>query len=133
MLGQAASRSHQLLTDALSRTGARGYDYRILVALDEFGPASQAALGQMSSLDRSDVHAVVRELLDRGAVARMTDPADRRRNQISLTSAGRHLLRTLDDVQQQVLVSLSTRDRSTLISLLTRIASSPADSRPTTR
>lgn len=132
LLGQAAAHSHQLLTTALAGAGARGYHYRILAALDEFGPASQAALGHWANLDRSDVHAVVRELVDRGAASRALDPVDRRRNQIALTKAGSHLLRTLDDViddvQQQVLAPLSPRERSVLINLLARIAPSPAGS-----
>lgn len=130
LLGRAAARSHQVLTTALSHAGARGYHYRVLAALDESGPASQAELGNMTGLDRSDVHAAVGELVDRGAVTRTADPGDRRRNQIALTRSGRHLLRTLDevvdDVQQQVLAPLSTSERSTLINLLARITPSTA-------
>jgi DNA-binding MarR family transcriptional regulator len=125
LLSQAAARSHRLLTTALATAGARGYQYRILAALDESGTASQADLGRVTNLDRSDVNAVIAELVDLGAVTRAADQADRRRNQITLTKTGQDLFRTLDDiiegVQQQVLAPLSARERLVLTNLLARI------------
>lgn len=125
LLSQAAARSHRLLTTALAAAGARGYQYRILAALDESGPTSQADLGRITNLDRSDVNAVIAELVDLGAVIRAADQVDRRRNQITLTKTGQDLLRTLDDVvedvQQQLLAPLSARERLVLTNLLARI------------
>src|SRR5438552_16811444 len=42
--------------------GLRSYHYRLLAALDEWGPASQADLGRGTGIDRSDVTAALSEL-----------------------------------------------------------------------
>src|SRR5262249_9477228 len=79
--------AHRLLTEKLATAGSRGYHYRLLAALQEFGPASQAMLGRRTAMDRSDVVAAVNELADRGLADRSPDPADRRRNVITITPA----------------------------------------------
>ena len=45
LISQVSARAHRLLTDRLAAAGARGYHYRLLAALAEFGPSSQASLG----------------------------------------------------------------------------------------
>ena len=95
------------------------------VVWQEFGPASQAALGRRTSIDRSDVVAALNELADRGLVQRSADPDDRRRNVITITPAGRRQLRKLDQVlagvQEKLLAPLSAADRARLIRLLNRL------------
>src|SRR5581483_3263512 len=107
LLTQTASHAHRLVGDAFSSVGARGYHYRLLATLEEFGPASQAALGRHSGIHLSDMVAVVNELVDGKLVERAPDPADRRRNVISLTAAGRRQLRRLEkrlaDAQDELL------------------------------
>jgi MarR family len=58
-------------------SSSRRDDYRLLAALEEFGPSSQADLGRRTSIDRSDVVAALNELADRGLVRRAPDPEDR--------------------------------------------------------
>src|SRR6201996_411131 len=57
--------------------GLRSYHYRLLAALDEWGPASQASLGRGTGIDRSDVTAALSELESRRLVERSADPAHR--------------------------------------------------------
>ena len=125
LLSEASLRAHRLLTAALADVGARGYHYRLLAALTEFGPASQAQLGRRTGMDRSDVVAAVNELVGRGLADRSPDPADGRRNIITITPAGtahlRRLEELLDDVQNELLAPLSPAERQQLIHLLTRI------------
>ena len=125
LLSRASARSHQLLTTALSAHGVRGYHYRILAALADLGPASQAQLGRIANLDRSDATTAIDELVQRGAVTRAPDPTNGRQNRITMTATGRRLLRSLqaivDDVQDQVVAQLSARERTQLINLLTRL------------
>jgi DNA-binding MarR family transcriptional regulator len=76
-------------------------------------------------MDRSDVAATVNELAARGLVQRAPDPADRRRNVISITPAGTAHLQRLDellaDVQDELLAPLSPAERQQLTGLLNRI------------
>ena len=125
LISEVSRVAHRLLTDKLATAGSRGYDYRLLAALEEFGPASQASLGRRTAMDRSDVAAAVSELVGRGLAGRAPDPADRRRNVISITPAGTAHLRRLEellaDVQDELLTPLSPAERQQLIGLLSRI------------
>ena len=105
--------------------GARGYHYRVLAALQESRPASQARLGRRTGIDRSDVVAALNELASRGLVERAPDPADRRRNIITITPAGAGYLQRLDGllagVQDELLAPLSRHERELLPRLLTQV------------
>lgn len=125
LLTQVAVHAHRLASEGFGEVGARGYHYRILAALDEFGTASQVELGRRCNMDRSDVVAAINELAEAGYVERTPDPDDRRRNRVTLTTAGRRQLRrmnrTLDRVQDDLLQPLSAEDRQTLTRLLTQL------------
>lgn len=122
LLTQLAVHAHRLASEGFAEAGARGYHYRVLAALDEFGVASQAELGRRCNMDRSDVVAAVTELAGQGHVDRAQDPQDRRRNMVSLTEAGeeqlRRLDRALDQTQEELLGPLAEQDRQTLTRLL---------------
>src|SRR3954469_3407215 len=92
LLTQTAGHAQRLVGEAFSSVQARGYHYRLLATLEEFGPASQAALGRRSGIHLSDMVAAINELADRELVRRAPDPSDRRRNIISLTAAGKRQL-----------------------------------------
>ena len=125
LISEAARVAQRLRTDELAATGSRGYHYRLLAALQEFGPASQASLSRHTGMDRSDVVAAVNELAARGLADRSPDPADRRRNVITITPAGTAHLQLLEKllgrVQDQLLAPLSPAEREQLTRLLTRI------------
>jgi MarR family transcriptional regulator, lower aerobic nicotinate degradation pathway regulator len=122
LISRLYAHSHRLLVEGFASAGVRGYHYRLLAALEEFGPASQAALGRRTSIDRSDVVAVLNDLAARGLIERSPDPDDRRRNVITITPAGTEQLRALDEVvagvQEKLLAPLSPGDRARLVSLL---------------
>lgn len=124
LITQLAVHAHRRATEAFAEAGARGYHYRILAALDEFGAASQADLGRRCNMDRSDVVATINELAEPGFVERTPDPDDRRRNIVTLTKAGEGQLRRLDRglerVQDELLAPLDAVERRTLAGLLTR-------------
>jgi len=125
LITQLAVHAHRRATNAFAEAGARGYHYRILSALDEFGAASQADLGRRCNMDRSDVVATINELAEPGFVERTPDPDDRRRNIVTLTKAGEGQLRRLeqgvDKVQDDMLAPLDAGERRTLTELLTRL------------
>jgi MarR family transcriptional regulator, lower aerobic nicotinate degradation pathway regulator len=125
LISQVDARAHRLLAEGFAAVGVRGYHYRLLAALDEFGPASQASLGRRTKIDRSYVVAALNELADRGLIVRSPDPEDRRRNVITITPAGTEQLGTLDEtlaaVQEKLLAPLAAADRAQLVELLTRL------------
>jgi DNA-binding MarR family transcriptional regulator len=125
LLTQTAVHAHRLVGDAFSSVNARGYHYRLLATLEELGPASQAELGRRSGIHLSDMVAAINELADDKLVERAPDPADRRRNVISLTTAGKRQLRRLEKrlaaTQDELLAPLSPEERQRLIGLLSRL------------
>jgi DNA-binding MarR family transcriptional regulator len=135
LLTSSAQHAHRLVADGLAKVDARGYHYRVLATLDEFGPSSQATLGRRSGIHLSDIVATVNELAERELVARDPDPADRRRNIITLTPAGSRHLRRLDRqvaaVQDELLAPLSAADREHLVRLLTRVLRHHSGTAPT--
>lgn len=125
LLSRAHARAQSILLTAFTGEGIRGYHYRLMAALEQFGPASQADLGRHTGIDRSDVVAALNELAGWGWVRRDPDPGDRRRNVVSLTDAGLVRLVELDDVlatvQDEVTAPLSVGERRTLVELLGRL------------
>lgn len=125
LISQISTHAHRLLTDRLATAGARGYHFRLLAALEEFGPASQASLGRRTEMDRSDVVAAINELAAQKLAERATDQNDRRRNIITITAKGRAHLRRLDallaDAQDELLAPLSSGERQALVGMLTQL------------
>ena len=126
LLSRSSGRVHRLLGDAFAAAGARGYQYRVLAALEDFGPASQADLGRRAELDRSDVVATVDELEGSGLAKRSPDPEDGRRKIVTITATGKRRLRKLDEVvasvQEELLAPLTAAERAELVRLLGRVA-----------
>ncbi|GAA5082134.1 DNA-binding MarR family transcriptional regulator [Thermocatellispora tengchongensis] len=125
LINMAALSANRLVDRVLADEGVRRYHYALLAALEEFGPASQAALGRRTGIDRSDVVAAINELAERALVERSPDPADRRRNIVSITAEGSRRLATLDRLlaaaQDELLGPLSDAERRQLVDLLTRV------------
>ncbi|MGH8965069.1 MAG: MarR family winged helix-turn-helix transcriptional regulator, partial [Actinomycetes bacterium] len=93
LISQLAVHVRRLVLDGFADVGARGYHYRVLAALHEFGAMSQTEIGRRASMDRSDVVAAVNQLVEEGLVERAQDPTDRRRNLVSRTPKGDEQLR----------------------------------------
>lgn len=128
LISKISLHAHRLLVEGLAPVGARAYHYAILATLEEYGPASQMAIGQHCGIDRSDIHAMVSELVDQGLVVQAPDPQDRRRNIITVTPAGQkrfeQLDTVLDEIQDNLVTALSPAERTQLVSLLTRVFNS---------
>lgn len=133
LINLVSAHSHRLVSDGFAAAGARGYHYRLLAALDEYGPSSQAALGRNTAIDRSDVVAALNELAAKNLIERSPDPSDRRRNIITLTPDGSRHLAELDEVltgiQNDLLAPLTPSERDQLTGLLTRVIDHHAKSR----
>ena len=121
LLTQTGAHAGRLVTERFAEIGARGYHYRLLTQLLD-GPASQADLGRRTGIHFSDVVAVLNELTDGGHVARRPDPADKRRNLVTITARGRERATELAEraaaVQDELLAPLDAGERAELVRLL---------------
>lgn len=127
LISRAYARSSGLLNAGFEAhgSGLRGYHYRLLAALKEWGPASQADLGRSTGIDRSDVTAALAELESRNLIERTVDPEHKRRNIVTLTPEGAEQLRDLDTVidaiQDALLAPLTAAQRRQFITLMSRL------------
>jgi MarR family transcriptional regulator, lower aerobic nicotinate degradation pathway regulator len=126
LINQLYLRAHRLLADAFAKAGARGHHYRLLAALEQHGPSSQAELGRATGIDRSDVVAALNELAAEGYVRRTADTSDRRRNVITVTRRGIRRLAELEPVvaeaQVGLLAPLSPAEQTQFLALMRKVA-----------
>ncbi|NUR58535.1 MAG: MarR family transcriptional regulator [Catenulispora sp.] len=128
LVGRAYLRSSGLLGAGFENhgDGLRSYHYRLLAALEEWGPASQADLGRRTGIDRSDVTAALVELESRTLVERSADPEHNRRKIVTITPAGVERLleldKVIDGIQEEFLAPLTAAQQRQFIRLLTRLA-----------
>ena len=135
--GQTVVGGQQLLPliDHLARVGRRATESfmegclrpRHIIALKllgEHGPMAQHAVGTALSLDPSNVVGLLNELEERGLITRRRDPADRRRHIVELSTTGSgEVAQTRDQlgaVEDDLFKTLTTDERATLYSLLSR-------------
>jgi MarR family transcriptional regulator, lower aerobic nicotinate degradation pathway regulator len=127
LISRTFARSSALLAAGFEShgSGLRSYHYRLLAALEEWGPSSQADLGRSTGIDRSDVTAALSELESRGLVERSVDPDHRRRNIVTITQPGvkqlQELDKVLDRIQEQVLKPLTGAQQRQFLALLTKL------------
>ncbi|MCK9877015.1 MarR family transcriptional regulator [Frankia sp. AgPm24] len=125
LLGRGALHADRISNARLDTAGATRWQYSVLVTLRDTGPASQAALSDRTGIHRSDMVAVLGTLAQAGQVRRLPDPADRRRNIVTLTPTGRSRLdlldRLVDEAQDELLAPLSPAERLDLVRLLQRL------------
>ncbi|KAA0929141.1 MarR family winged helix-turn-helix transcriptional regulator [Streptomyces apricus] len=112
------------LTTRRMQLSARA-DFAVLAALEEYGALSQADIGRCLGLDRNDVNGILNRLEGSRHVDREVDPADRRRNVISLTPSGGAYLQELqahtDAVQAALLAGLDPAEQRQLHQLLAKL------------
>jgi DNA-binding MarR family transcriptional regulator len=100
--------------------------------LNDRGPLSQQELGEVLSLDPSNVVGLLNELEQRELVTRRRDPTDRRRHIVELSAKGEEALAAaylrLESVEDSLLAALSVEERTTLHDLLVRAVGSETPS-----
>ncbi len=121
LLNHLAIEATRVVGDRLGHPSLRS-DYAVLATLEEGGPASQATLGRRLGKDRSDVAGILDRLERDGFVLRAPDPANRRRNAITLTPSGAQELARLhvqiEQAQDALLAPLTPGQRAELTTLL---------------
>jgi DNA-binding MarR family transcriptional regulator len=103
----------------------------ILLFIDAGEPESQQQVGRRLGVDRTTMVALIDGLEGKGLVERRPDDADRRRNAIQLTAAGRATLRRAiragDKAEARLVAGLEDAEVDQLRSLLRRIAADSDD------
>ena len=92
LLGKVGAVARQRWTATLAQTGVSPNQFLVLMALAETGEVCQQFLAGVIGIDPRNIVPILDSLEARGLVSRETDPADRRRRLIELTSAGRRIV-----------------------------------------
>ncbi|MFH8933084.1 MarR family winged helix-turn-helix transcriptional regulator [Streptomyces griseosporeus] len=126
LLGRAAARGRALVADALAEQGMKMWHHVVLSAVRDLAPVAQAELGRSIGLDPKDLVGVLNDLQTSGLVVRRPDPADRRKNAVSLTGEGERMLRRCEEAAREaneaLLAPLTATEREWFLAVLRRIA-----------
>jgi len=114
--------------------GMRLKEFAALARLRDHGAEAQQALGESMCLDPNNLVLLLNELEAAGLALRRRDPDDRRRHIVEITPAGVAAMaraeRSLESVEDEVLVGLTPSERDELRALLARaLDGAPATSR----
>ena len=93
LLKHAQLRFFELTATVLAPIGINGQEAVVLRAIDGPDPLSQGEVARRMGIDRTTMVALIDELERKQFVERRQDPADRRKNVVVLTEAGRDTLR----------------------------------------
>jgi DNA-binding MarR family transcriptional regulator len=97
----------------------------ILTIVSENPGLGHVEIGEELGLDRSNVANVVTRLTRRGLLRQTTSRRDRRKKNISITSAGRKIMKAFEPkawrAQRKALQSLNARERHTFMALLLQL------------
>ena len=126
LLVQLGTHRHRRFAELLAPLELHPRHFGMLSQLAVNEGQSQQALSSALGMHRSAVVALVDDHEHRELAERRRDPADRRAYTLYLTPAGRELLTELERIADQdeaeLLSALDPSERSTLISLLQRVA-----------
>jgi DNA-binding MarR family transcriptional regulator len=135
MAGHLIRRLHQQSTQVFAqRTQAAGFDLTSIqfAALDfiHANPGTdQARVAEAIAYDRATIGGVIDRLEQKGWIRRVVSERDRRARELSLTTEGRRiraaLLPIVQDLQDEILQSLSAADRARFLKLARQILLSP--------
>lgn len=114
LLKHAQLRLADLIGPALAPHGIDGRELAVLNALEDRNPLSQQEAARRLRIDRTTMVTLVDGLEAKGLVERHPHPADRRKNMVELTAAGRDTRRLAtkasEDAERQFLAPLDESD-----------------------
>jgi DNA-binding MarR family transcriptional regulator len=125
----AQIRMHELNTEALAPFGIDPRELGILLVIASHEPGSQLQAAQRLGIDRTSMVARLDELEQKGLVSRHPHPADRRRNVVELTDAGRDTVQRADQASEraeaELLASLTPQQGDRFRKALQTIVANP--------
>lgn len=118
LLKHAQLRLADVIGPALAPHGIDGRELAVLNALEDRDPLSQQEAARQLGIDRTTMVALVDGLEAKGLVERHPHPADRRKNMVELTAAGRDTRRLAtkasEDAERRFLAPLDESDAKRL-------------------
>ena len=125
----AQMRMDELNTEALAPFGIDPRELGILLVIASHEPGSQQQAAHRLGIDRTSMVTRLDELEDKGLVSRHPHAADRRRNVVELTAAGRDIVTRATEASERaeaaLLASLTPRDGERLRDALQAIVADP--------
>lgn len=125
LLKHAFLELEELHTVHLADCAVNVRELSVLLLLDGREPESQQQAAERLGVDRTTMVGLLDALESKGLVVREPDPADRRRNVVALTDAGRSALKDAkaasDRAEHQLLSTLTPQDAERLRGLLARV------------
>ncbi|MEV4430929.1 MarR family transcriptional regulator [Streptomyces sp. NPDC049602] len=129
LVGRVAARGRSLVADAIAAEGLKLMHHAVLAATAEYGPVTQADLGRRLAVDPKDMVGILNHLQQAGLVLRTPDPADRRKNAVTVTPEGTAVLARCgalaETANAELLAPLTQDERNQLMALLTRVHEAP--------
>ncbi len=130
MAGHLIRRLHQQSTQVfVQRTQAAGFDltpvqFAALDAIHAHPATDQARVAELIAYDRATIGGVIERLEQKGWIRRVVSERDRRARELSLTAKGERVLAALlpivRDLQDEILPSLTSAERASLLKLVRR-------------
>ncbi len=125
LVGRVAARGRGLVADAVATEGLKLLQHAVLAAVAEYGPVAQAELGRRLAVDPKDMVGVLNHLQGAGHVLRSPDPADRRKNAVTVTPEGAAALARCAELAEaanaELLAPLDPDEQRQLMALLERL------------
>lgn len=125
LLKHAFLELEDLHTELMAACAVNVRELTVLLLLDGREPESQQEAAARLGVDRTTMVGLLDGLEGKGLLARQPDPADRRRNVVLLTDAGRRELRAAkaasDKAERRLLANLSPAEADQFRALLARI------------
>jgi MarR family transcriptional regulator, lower aerobic nicotinate degradation pathway regulator len=126
LLKRLGMRAKEQSFDAYEKAGLHPYHHAILAVLDEGSRETQGAIADALGYDKGQLVGLLDELEATELIERRRDPADRRRQIVQITPAGRKTLQRLRRLSQRLesefLASLDESEQRELHALLLRLA-----------
>jgi DNA-binding MarR family transcriptional regulator len=131
--GHLIRRVHQAATALVAEECGEltAVQYAALVAIRSHPRIDATRVSQAIFFDRSTIGDVLDRLEARGWIVRRATRSDRRIKRLTLSPAGRDILRRVESgirtVQERLLAPLTTREATTLVRLLAKVAEAHTD------
>jgi len=119
-----------LISASIAEAYSRRYglsisEWRVMAVLGRFPGLSAAEVADRTAMDKVAVSRAVGRLIDSGRVRRETDPQDRRRSVLDLTTEGRRIYLRITPVllryERELLDTLPASERRHLVDLLRKL------------